>query len=200
MGLGQLAAFLGVSLVVIVTPGQDTALTIKNTLGGGRRSGVLTALGVVSGQVTWAVAASAGLSAVLLASRPVFTGLRLVGAAYLVFLGGQALLAAVRGQPAAAVGTGRRSTVYRQGLLSNLGNPKMVVFFTSLLPQFGSSFGGMLLLGLVFAGITLAWLTLYAFAVARAKAVLMRAPVRRVLDGLAGVVLVSFGLRLAAER
>ena len=200
MGLGHLAAFLGVSLVVIVTPGQDTALTIRNTLGGGRRGGVLTALGVVSGQVTWALAASAGLSAVLLASKPLFTGLRLVGAAYLVFLGGQALVAALRGRPVVSGGEAKRRASYRQGVLSNLGNPKMAVFFTSLLPQFASSFGGMLVLGLVFASITLAWLTLYAFAVARAKAVLMRRPVRRALDALAGLVLVSFGLRLAAER
>ena len=200
MGLGHLAAFLGVSLVVIITPGQDTALTIRNTLAVGRRGGVVTALGVVSGQATWALAASAGLSAVLLASKPVFTGLRLVGAAYLVFLGGQALLAAARGRPVVTGGREKRRASYRQGVLSNLGNPKMVVFFTSLLPQFASSFSGMLLLGLVFASITLAWLTLYAFAVARARAVLLRTPVRRALDGLAGVVLVSFGLRLAAER
>jgi threonine/homoserine/homoserine lactone efflux protein len=199
MTLGQLAAFLGVSLVVIVTPGQDTALTIRNTLAAGRRGGVLTAFGVVSGQVTWAFAASAGLSAVLLASRPVFTALRIVGAAYLVFLGAEALLAAWRGRPVDAVGTRRRAT-YRQGLLSNLGNPKMVVFFTSLLPQFASSFGGMLALGLVFASVTLAWLTLYAFAVARAKAVLLRTRVRSALDALAGIVLISFGVRLAAER
>ena len=72
MSLAHLAAFLGVSLVVIVTPGQDTALTIRNTLTSGRRGGVLTAFGVVSGQVTWALAASAGLSAVLLASRPLY--------------------------------------------------------------------------------------------------------------------------------
>jgi threonine/homoserine/homoserine lactone efflux protein len=200
MGPGQLAAFLGVSLVVIVTPGQDTALTIRNTLGGGRRGGVLTALGVVSGQLTWALAASAGLSAVLLASRPVFTGLRLVGAAYLVFLGGQALVAAVRGRPVVSGGEARRSAAYRQGVLSNLGNPKMVVFFTSLLPQFAASFGAMLVLGLVFAAITLTWLTLYALAVARAASLLLRPRVRRTLDALAGVVLVSFGLRLASER
>jgi threonine/homoserine/homoserine lactone efflux protein len=199
VGIGHLAAFFGVSLVVIVTPGQDTALTIRNTLTGGRRGGVLTALGVASGQVTWALAASAGLSAVLLASKPVFTGLRIAGAAYLVFLGAEALLAAVRGRPVAA-GEPRRRATYRQGLLSNLGNPKMVVFFTSLLPQFASSFGGMLVLGLVFASITLAWLTLYAFAVARAKAVLLRTRVRRTLDALAGLVLVSFGVRLATER
>ena len=198
MALGQLAAFLGVSLVVIVTPGQDTALTIRNTLGGGRRGGVLTALGVASGQVTWALAASAGLAAVLLASRPVFTGLRLVGAAYLVFLGAEALLAALRGRPLAEQRSRPRAT-YRRGLLSNLGNPKMVVFFTSLLPQFASSFAGMLSLGLVFASITLAWLTLYALAVARAKAVLLRTRVRRALDALAGLVLVSFGVRLATQ-
>jgi threonine/homoserine/homoserine lactone efflux protein len=198
MSLGQLAAFLGVSLVVIVTPGQDTALTIRNTLGGGRRGGVLTALGVATGQVTWAVAASAGLAAVLLASRPVFTGLRIVGAAYLVLLGAEALLAAIRGR-GVAERAARPSATYRRGLLSNLGNPKMVVFFTSLLPQFASSFGGMLSLGLVFASITLAWLTLYAFAVARAKAVLLRTRVRRALDALAGLVLVSFGVRLATE-
>ena len=94
---GHALAFLGVSLVVIVTPGQDTALTIRNTLFGGRRGGVLTALGVISGQLTWALAASAGLAAVLLASRPVFVGLRLAGAAYLVLLGAQALLSAIRG-------------------------------------------------------------------------------------------------------
>jgi threonine/homoserine/homoserine lactone efflux protein len=200
MGLGQLAAFFGVSLVVIVTPGQDTALTIRNTLTAGRRGGVLTALGVVSGQLTWAVGASAGLSAVLLASRPLFTALRLVGAAYLVLLGAQALVAALRGRPAHEGGQARRRAAYRQGVLSNLGNPKMVVFFTSLLPQFADSFGGMLLLGIVFASLTLTWLTLYAFAVARARAVLMRTHVRRAFDALAGLVLVSFGLRLAADR
>jgi threonine/homoserine/homoserine lactone efflux protein len=198
MGLGHLAAFLGVSLVVIVTPGQDTALTIRNTLAGGRRGGIRTALGVASGQVTWALAASAGLSAVLLASRPVFTALRIAGAAYLVFLGAEALLAAWRGRPA-ETSVPRRRASYRQGLLSNLGNPKMVVFFTSLLPQFAASFGGMLSLGLVFAAITLTWLTLYACAVARARAVLLRTQVRRALDAIAGLVLVTFGARLAGE-
>jgi len=97
MGAAQLAAFLGVSAVVIVTPGQDTALTIRNTLLGGRRGGVVTAAGVVSGQLVWALAASAGLSAVLLASAPLFTAIRLAGAVYLVLLGAQALAAAVRG-------------------------------------------------------------------------------------------------------
>ena len=201
MSLGHLAAFLGVSLVVIVTPGQDTALTIRNTLAAGRRGGILTAVGVVTGQLTWALAASAGLAAVLLASKPVFTGLRLAGAAYLVLLGGQALVAAVRGRSVTSRSKRpRHAAAFRQGLLSNLGNPKMVVFFTSLLPQFGSSFAAMLALGLAFAALTLTWLTFYACAVARAAALLLRPSVRRTLDALSGFVLVSLGLRLAAER
>jgi len=188
---------------VIVTPGQDTALTIRNTLAGGRRSGVFTAVGVVSGQVTWAVAASAGLAAVLLASQPAFTALRLVGAAYLVFLGAQALLAAFRSQAAPLVTVSRVPALtgaYRQGLLSNLGNAKMAVFFTSLLPQFGTTFWTMLPLGLCFAAITLGWLSAYAIAVAKAASVLRRPVVRRILDAVTGTVLVAFGLRLAAER
>ena len=127
-------AFLGVSALVIVTPGQDTALTIRNTLLGGRRSGVLTAAGVASGQAFWTLAASLGLAALLSASEPAFLAVRLAGAAYLVFLGIQTLLGASRhgdDRPR------RAGSSFRQGLLSNLGNPKMAVFFTSLLPQFG---------------------------------------------------------------
>jgi threonine/homoserine/homoserine lactone efflux protein len=208
VGAGQGGAFLGVSLLVIVTPGQDTALTIRNTLAGGRRGGVFTALGVVSGQVTWALATSAGLAAVLVASQPAFTALRLAGAAYLVLLGVQALVAAVRarGREAAAGPRTRPAarTAYRQGLLSNLGNAKVAVFFTSLLPQFAPSgdptFWTMLPLGLCFAALTLAWLTAYAVVVARARNVLVRPCVRRALDACTGAVLVSLGLRLAVER
>jgi threonine/homoserine/homoserine lactone efflux protein len=199
MGLGELAAFVGVSLIVICTPGQDTALTIRNTLVGGRGGGIKTALGVASGQLTWALASSAGLAAVLLASRPLFTGIRLAGAAYLLLLGAQALLAAARGREHAPARR-RRGAAYRQGILSNLGNPKMVVFFTSLLPQFGSSFAAMLALGAVFATMTLAWLSLYALAVARAAALLSRIRVRRALDALTGCALAALGLRLATER
>jgi len=200
MSAAQLAAFLGVSAVVIVTPGQDTALTIRNTLLGGRRAGVGTAAGVVGGQLAWALATSAGLAALLLASAPLFTAIRLAGAAYLVVLGAQALVSAVRGRPHEDRLPRRRSSAVRQGLLSNLGNPKMAVFFTSLLPQFASSFVGMLSLGLLFAALTLSWLSLYALAVARASGLLRRTGVRQALDALTGLALVALGLRVATER
>ena len=199
-------AFLGISLVVIMTPGQDTALTIRNTLAGGRRNGLRTALGVSCGQVVWALAASTGLAAVLAASEPAFDAIRLAGAAYLIVLGAQALRDAIRGGTDASTAspTTGRARGFRQGLVSNLGNPKMAVFFTGLLPQFappdGSALATMLALGVVFATLTLAWLTLYAFAVARARDALSRPRVRRTLDAVMGTALIALGVRLAAER
>ena len=187
--------FLGVSAVVIVTPGQDTALTIRNTLRGGRRDGVLTAFGVATGQVGWAIATSAGLAALLVASEPAFQALRLFGAAYLVFLGTQSLLRALRRSAAKPIPPGKRRP-YRQGLISNLGNPKMAVFFSSLLPQFAHTFAGLLSLGLTFAVLTVLWLSV----VARAGEILRRPRVRRVIDAIVGAVLIAFGARLATER
>ena len=205
----DLPAFLLVSAVVIAAPGQDTVLTIRNTVLGGRTGGLFTALGVSAGQAVWTLAASAGVSALLIASRPAFAAVRLAGAAYLVYLGAQALRAAVRRgdrEPAEAVLAARKVTPrasFRQGLLSNLGNPKMVVFFTSLLPQFvprgHSTFVALLALGLTFCSLTLIWLSGYAIALARAGEVLRRRRARRTLDALAGAVLVALGLRLATE-
>ena len=197
--MAELLALLGVAVVVIVTPGQDTALTVRNTLAGGRRAGVRTAVGVVCGQALWALAASVGVAALLVASEPAFVALKVVGAVYLVYLGGQALLAAVRRRPRAghdASPAGGHEL--RQGLLSNLGNPKMAVFFSSLLPQFGDSFPALLGLGLLFCALTLAWLSGYALAVARAGDVLRRPQVRRAIDAVTGTALVALGLRLAA--
>jgi len=208
--MSQVLAFLGISALVIVTPGQDTALTIRNTLAGGRRAGLLTAAGVSTGQAVWTVAASAGVAALLVASEPAFLALKLGGAAYLVFLGFQALAAAFRrnGHDSRLPGPGPAplapAAAYRQGIVSNLGNPKMAVFFTSLLPQFapagGASFAAMLALGLVFCTLTLVWLAAYAAAVDRAGQFLSKTSVRRVLDAVTGTVLVAFGLRLAAEE
>jgi threonine/homoserine/homoserine lactone efflux protein len=202
----ELAAFVGVSALVIVTPGQDTALTVRNALRGGRTGGVFTAVGVSLGQATWTVATSVGVGALLVASEPAFFALKLAGSVYLVLLGAQALLSAFRTRgetEAVGVTVGARvpaPVALRQGLLSNLGNPKMLAFFTSLLPQFASSLLGLLALGLLFCSLTLAWLTAYAFAVARARTILRRPAVRRLIEAVTGIVLVALGLRLATER
>jgi threonine/homoserine/homoserine lactone efflux protein len=209
----QLLAFGLVSVVVIVTPGPDTALTIRNTLLGGRAAGVGTAAGVAMGQSVWTLAASAGVAALLVASEPVFIAIRILGAAYLVILGLRALRDAIwwraagdaaGGDTAAAPGPRLSSRpAFRQGFLSDLGNPKMAVFFTSLLPQFAPhhrAFVALLALGLLFCALTFAWLVVYATVVARAGDLLRRPRVRRALDATTGAALVALGARLATER
>lgn len=180
--------FLAVAVVVIVAPGPDFALTVRNTVRGG---GVATALGVVTGQAVWVVATAAGVAALLAASHPAFVALRLAGAAYLVWLGLATLLS--RSGHARPL---RAGSPYRQGLVSNLANPKMPVFFLSLLPQFGGSFPALTAHGLVFAALTLCWLAL----VSRGAGMLLVPKLRRLVDVVTGVVLVALGLRLATER
>jgi threonine/homoserine/homoserine lactone efflux protein len=204
----EFGAFLGVSALVIVTPGQDTALVIRNSLAGGRRGGISTAAGVVLGQATWVLASGVGLTALLLASQPAFAAVRLAGAAYLVWLGGRSLYRAVSrsgGTRAPAARLAERTLTPRaalaQGLMSAIGNAKLAVFFVSLLPQFlphgRVALPTLLALGLTFCGMTLAWLTGYAIVVAKAGDVLSRPRPRRIADALLGATLVAFGVRLA---
>ncbi len=179
IGLGQHLAFLGVSLLVICTPGQDTALTIRNTLLGGRGTGSATALGVSAGQATWTVATSARSVLKSIGSRNLADDL--------------ATRPAMRLSPRSA---------FVQGFLSNLSNAKMVAFFISLLPPFAGphpSFGVLIALGLNFSILTLAWLVGYAFAVGRMGRWLRRSSIRRALDGILGAVLVGLGIRVGAE-
>jgi threonine/homoserine/homoserine lactone efflux protein len=210
---GQFAAFVGTCVVMIVTPGPDTALVIRNALRGGRQGGIGTAVGVVCGQACWTLATCVGVAALLRASQPAFTAVRLAGAAYLVVLGVQALRDALRGVrtgPLSGAEHGARSSrrlaplaAVRQGVISNLGNPKSALFFVSLLPQFvpggHASVTVLLALGLVYCSLTLAWLTCYGIAVAKVGDVLRRPLVRRVIEGVTGVVLVGLGLRVATE-
>ena len=207
--MSSLPAFLVVAIVVIVTPGPDTALTIRNTLLGGRRSGVFTSVGVAAGQATWTVATSAGIAALLVASEPVFQAVKYAGALYLAFLGLQALRAAARGESAGAAQAADVApalsplVALRQGLVSNLTNPKMIAFFPALLPQFAphghGAFLVLLVLGLLFSTMTLVWLSGYAVAVAKAGDFIRRGRVRRTLEALTGLVLIGLGLRLATE-
>ena len=206
----DLAAFVGVSAIVIVTPGQDTALLLRNALAGGRAAGLATALGVALGQACWTVAASVGLAAVLVASEPAFLLLKVAGAAYLGWLGLESLARGLRGSRPALRGAPTVSAMSpwraaRQGLLSNLGNPKMAVFFASLLPQFiddagASPLHASMALGLLFCTLTFSWLSLYAFLVGSAKRALQRPAVRRTLDAVMGAALVALAWRLALSE
>jgi threonine/homoserine/homoserine lactone efflux protein len=205
----QIVPFLAVAAVVVLTPGVDTALVTRNALLHGRRAALASAIGVNVGIAFWTVAAAAGLAALVAASAHAFLVIKLAGAAYLVYLGLQALLASRR-HGVAAVPVGARFispptfVSFRQGLISNLLNPKIAVFFTSLLPQFVGAHGSvapqLLLLGALFNAIGVAWLVTYAVLASRGRDLLSRPPVRRVLDRVTGVVLVGLGVRLALEH
>jgi RhtB (resistance to homoserine/threonine) family protein len=209
MGI-HLWAFLGISLLVIVAPGPDTAVVTKNALLHGRGAALGTSLGVNTGLLIWTITAALGIAAVVRASAVAFTILKLAGAAYLIWLGVQALREARHRSAHAVAGDDdfhRRMgalTGFRQGLLSDLANPKIGLFFTSLLPQFVSPHEPVLvpflLLGGLFVVMTLTWLCGYALLAARISGVLTRPPVKAALDRVTGVVLIGLGLRLALER
>jgi threonine/homoserine/homoserine lactone efflux protein len=198
---GQVLAFAGVALVLSVTPGPDMALVLRNSLRGGRPAAFRTILGVGVGLLGWAAATALGVAAVLAASSTVFTVLKIVGGAYLVLLGIQTLLALRRGEPRAVAATGPTGSPFRQGLVTNLLNPKLAVFFTTLLPQFISEgdpvFAKSMLLAGVFVAIGMTWLVVYAYAVGTVA----RSPrFRRVVEAVSGAVLVALGARLAIDR
>jgi threonine/homoserine/homoserine lactone efflux protein len=203
----SIVAFLVISVIVIVTPGQDTALTIRNTLSGGRNSGIATGFGVACGQAVWVLAATLGIVALLAAYEPVFSALKLVGAGYLIILGLQSLNSALRPNPSNAKAEYPAGpsgllpgTAFIQGVVSNLGNPKMAVFFASLLPQFvpQDTPANLALLGLIFCTMTFVWLTAYAVCVVRAGNFLRRPNIRRSLEGLTGLALAGLGVRIAS--
>jgi RhtB (resistance to homoserine/threonine) family protein len=209
MGL-HLLVFIGVAAIVIVIPGPDTAVVTKNVLIHGRRAGLGTSLGVSAGLAIWTIAAAVGVASLVRASEVAFTTLKLAGALYLVWLGIQALRAAGREAGAeltarATAGPGMTARAgFRQGCLSDLANPKIGIFFTSLLPQFVSAGHPVLLpfliLGAVFVVMTVLWLAAYTLVAARAAETLKRPRVRSALDRVTGVVLIAIGLRLAAEH
>jgi RhtB (resistance to homoserine/threonine) family protein len=204
----HLLVFIGVAAIVIVVPGPDTAVVTKNVLVHGRRVAFGTSLGVSAGLSVWTLAAAVGVASVVRASAVAFTVLKLIGALYLVWLGLQALRAARHagsGVPAAS----RKPAMgalggFRQGFLSDLANPKIGIFFTSLLPQFVDPGHPVLLpflaLGAVFVLMTVVWLSAYCLIAARAAETLQRPRVKAAMDRVTGILLIALGLRVAIEH
>jgi threonine/homoserine/homoserine lactone efflux protein len=193
------------ALLLIMLPGPDQALITRNALVGGSTGGLLTMIGGVLGLTVHASAAALGLSALLLTSATAFTALKIVGAAYLLWLAIQMLRSAARRTPAAdaAIAAPRRRSVYlRQGFLSNALNPKVALFFVSLLPQFldadsGSPRAEALVLSAIFAVLYLAWFGLYVAAVDRLGRWLRRPTVKARIEQVSGLLLLSVAIKLA---
>ena len=209
MSWSKYAEFLVFAVVLIVIPGPDFAVVTKNTLAGGPRRGRWTAGGVASSNFVQGTAAACGLGALIVRAQPAFEAIKWAGVAYLVFLGAQALRSAVRGQyrpldedDEAAVRT-RSLAGWRQGFLSNITNPKVLVFYLAVLPQFltpGANLGWLLTLAWSHAALSLAYLLVLIAALNRARRLLARRQVRRSLDATTGAVLLGFSARLATEH
>lgn len=203
-----LASFAIVAGLMTVTPGIDTALVLRVAAARGRLAGFAAALGITSGVLVWAIAAAVGVSALLAASATAFTVLKLVGAAYMIWLGARLLYAALRGGsgPAepAPVAAGGAWAFYRQGLFVNLLNPKVGAFYVAVLPQFLPAdvppVPAAAALALVHNAEGLLWFALLILAVDRMRAWLARPRVARALDGVTGTVIVGFGAALAMSR
>lgn len=202
-----LLAFIGVSLLLAITPGPDMAVVTKNALAHGRRGVFFTTSGIALALVIWVTATAVGLSALLRASGEVLFILKIVGALYLAYLGVRTLLDSrarpsdlLAGVPPAAPA----HAVFRQGFLSALSNPKLGVFFVTFLPQFvlpGQAVLPRLFeLGLIFAVIGWVWMNLYGLFVTRLRAVITAPRVRQWMQRVTGLVLLGFGARLALER
>ncbi|TMC47247.1 MAG: LysE family translocator [Chloroflexi bacterium] len=204
----RLLAFLGVSLLLALTPGPDFALVTRNALAHGRRGVLLTSAGLTTALVVWVTVTALGAAAVLQTSAAVYSVLKLAGAAYLIYLGARTLWESRRDHGLRLDGVRparpRALAIWRQGFLSALLNPKLGVFFVTFLPQFVNPgqpvLPRVLLLGGIFTVIGIAWMTLYGLSVSRLRAVVTAPRVRRWMERTTGTVLVGFGARLALDR
>jgi len=203
-------AFLAFAIVLVLVPGPDFAVVTKNTLAAGSWRGRWASVGVACSNAVQGTAAAAGLGALIVRAQPLFEAVKWAGVAYLMYLGVQALRSAARGQypPLDADGgpprTGGAALAgWRQGFLSNITNPKVLVFYLAVLPQFLPAQAGvavLLLFALSHAVLSLGYLLLLTMTLQRARRILERRRVRRALDATTGAVLLGFSVRLAAEH
>lgn len=196
----SLLTFAGAGALVVLIPGPDTLVMLRSVVVHGRRTATLTALGILTGLSIWATAAAIGLTAVLRASDDGYLALRIAGAAYLLYAGGQALrkrTAAVSPQ-LSLVGKG-----FRAGLTTDLLNPKVGVFFITFLPAFiprgAPAAAATLGMGAVFVAETAIYFGIMVLFVERLTRWLRSERFRRRLNRATGMVLIGFGIRLAVE-
>jgi threonine/homoserine/homoserine lactone efflux protein len=203
--LTHILTLAGIVVLAAMTPGPDFLIVLRSVLTGGRRAGMAAALGIATGLLCWGAVTSLGIAGLLAASAVAFTVVKLIGAAYLVFLGVQALLAARRGYPK-EFETGKEKMTTRgafvAGLVTNLFNPKVAVFFLALWPQLlpdHASFLQVATMAGVAAAAPLTWFLILANIVTALRRFLVAAKVRRTLDAVMGGVLVAIGVRIAVS-
>jgi len=196
-----LIAFFPVAAVLSLAPGPATALVVRNAARGGRRHALHTTVGNSLGVLAWGCFAAAGIAAVVAASAGLFTVMKLVGAAFLVYLGVQSLRG--RAEPPRPRPLEQRSAL-RDGLVTSIANPKLAAFFVALFPQFvphgAPVLPSALLMACTIVAFDLVWYSVLAYLVARARRAFVEGPWLRRFERVTGAVLVGLGVRLALER
>lgn len=208
----QVLAFTGIAAILTLTPGADTMLIMRSVFARGQRAGLLTTVGICSGLFFHATLSALGLSLILVRSATAFELVKLIGAFYLIYLGGQSLWQAFRHgvrKLSTNEGSGTKQKKewwqsFLEGLLTNVLNPKVAIFYLAFLPQFISPSDPVLAKSLLLAGIHfmlgIAWLSLVTMFLGRVRGFLIRPRVPRTIEATTGVVLIAFGARLAMER
>jgi threonine/homoserine/homoserine lactone efflux protein len=198
---GSIAAFALAALVLTITPGLDTALVLRTAATDGSRPAMGASIGIAIGVFVWGAAGAFGIGALLTASMAAYTALRWAGAIYLVWLGGKMLLrprSEFRFEGASA------GSAWRRGLLTNLLNPKVGLFYVSFLPQFiprdANPAAFAILLVAIHVVMGLAWFALLIAAMRPISELLRRPAVIRWLDRATGFIFIGFGIRLAVRR
>lgn len=208
LGIVNYGAYLVSCVLLNITPGSDTIYILSKSATGGRQKGMISALGICTGILIHTLLASLGLSIILAKSALAFQALKLAGAAYLVWMGVKAILSkeSLLAGDAGAVPE-RRRHIYRQGVLTNVLNPKVALFFLALLPQFVSAdnpYGPLpfLLLGLTFVSTSVVWCLFLAYAASFLSRLLNRNPrISSLSNKGAGLIYIALGLKvLAAEQ
>lgn len=206
----RFAAWIAVAVVLIVTPGPDTALIIRNALRAGTRAASLSAAGVGAGSMVWAAASVLGLAVLIEGSAFAFTVFKVAGAAYLVYLGLRSLIGSFR-TPGDSAHDDRApapariddTTAFGQGLLNNLLNPKAGAIFVTVMPQFIQPHDSLLRLIFMVAcyeAMVVVWLCAYGYIVSRAGRSRMGSRVRKNLERVTGIVMIALAGRLVFER
>lgn len=205
-GTQHLAAFMLASVLLWLTPGSDTMYIVAQSMAQGRQAGWLSVLGINSGILVHTIFAAFGLSAILATSTWAFATIKVAGAIYLIYLGMQALLKKSAALTVPDIGTTRRWKVYRQGVITNVLNPKIAIFFLAFLPQFvapATSLGAVpfLFLGILFVAGSTIWCFIIAmFAAAAASTLRQNVGIARWLERCAGCVYVVLGLNLLRSK
>jgi threonine/homoserine/homoserine lactone efflux protein len=205
LGIHDYWLFVASGVLLNLTPGQDTFYILGRSISEGTRCGVASALGITVGSLCHTGMAAVGLSAVLATSASAFAVVKLLGAAYLIYLGVRMLVTASKGEPRRLRGTGALGS-FRDGILTNVLNPKVALFFLALMPQFiepdsDTKVAAFVALGLTFVATGTLWCLVLAVSAGKLRAFFTRHPRGwRAVSQCAGGLFVLLGLRLAVSR